>query len=148
MPIPAFTPDGLLPEGVYDCTVEELRRQFGSFQASDRRPKLFSQLEAFLAAARSSGLVLHVVIDGSFVTAESQPNDIDLILIVQGDYDFSADLLPSQYNVLSRTRVRKRYGFDLVAVRDGTQELDEAVAFFERVRGKPGLRKGILKLTL
>ncbi len=35
IPIPAFTPDGLLPEGIYDCTVEELRRQFGSFQVTD-----------------------------------------------------------------------------------------------------------------
>jgi hypothetical protein len=148
MPIPAFTSDGLLPEGVYDCTVEELRRQFGSFQVSDRRPKLFSQLEAFLAAARSSGLVRHVVIDGSFVTAESKPNDIDLIVIIRADYDFGADLLPSQYNVLSKTRVRKRFGFDLVTVREDTSELDEAIAFFERVRGKPALRKGILKLTL
>jgi len=88
------------------------------------------------------------VIDGSFVTAETDPNDIDLIAIIQRDYDFSADLLPSQYNVVSKTRVRKRFGFDLVAVREDTTELDDAVAFFEQVRGKPGLRKGILKLTL
>ena len=44
--------------------------------------------------------------------------------------------------------VRKRFGFDMVAVRENTAELDEAVAFFKQVRGKPGLRKGILRLTL
>ena len=88
------------------------------------------------------------MIDGSFVTAQSHPNDIDLILTIAEDYDFAADLLPSQYNVLSKTRVRKRFGFDLVAVRENTAELDEAVVFFEQVRGKPTVRKGILKLTL
>ena len=88
------------------------------------------------------------MIDGSFVTAEPEPNDIDLIVIIQGDYDFAVDLLPSQYNVVSKTRVRKRFGFDLVAVRENTAELDDAVAFFQQVRGRPGLRKGILKLTL
>src|SRR5712692_5514308 len=128
MPIPTFTAHGLLPEGVHDCTVEELRHYFGSFQVSDRRPKLFAQLEVFLAEVRASGLVRHVVIDGSFVTAETQANDIDLILIVAGDYDFATELLPSQYNVLSKTRVRKRFGFDLVAVRESTAELDKALA--------------------
>lgn len=101
-----------------------------------------------MAEAKAAGLVRHIVIDGSFVTAEPKPNDIDLIVIVAADYDFSADLSPSQYNVLSKMRVRKRFGFDLVAVRESTGELDEAVAFFEQVRGKPSVRKGIVRLTI
>ena len=148
MPIPAFNPGGFLPEGVHECTVTEVQQRFGAFQASDRRPRLFEQLEAFLVAARESGLVRHVVIDGSFVTAEPGPNDIDLILIIAGDYDLAADLSPSQYNILSKTRVRKRFGFDLVAVRENSSELDEAVGFFEQVRGTPGVRKGIFKVSI
>ena len=44
MAIPALTRNGLLPAGVYDCTLEELRLRFGTFQGSDRRPQLFSRL--------------------------------------------------------------------------------------------------------
>jgi hypothetical protein len=69
---------------------------------------------------------------------------IDLILIIPSDHDFADDLLPSQYNILSKSRVRKRFRFDLVAVRENTAELDEAVTFFVQVRGKPDARKGIL----
>jgi len=148
MPIPPFSLGGVLPEGIHDCTFEELRRRFGSFQASDRRPKLFAKLESFFAEVRVSGLARYVLIDGSFATAKSQPNDIDLILIIAGDYDFATDLAPSQYNILSKTRVRKRFGFDLIAVRENTVELHEAVAFFEQVRGNSSGRKGILKLLV
>ena len=29
MPIPQFDPNGFLPEGVYECSLEELRERFG-----------------------------------------------------------------------------------------------------------------------
>jgi len=49
---------------------------------------------------------------------------------------------------VSSRSVRRRYGFDIVVVREYTVEYEEAVAFFQQVRGQPALRKGILKLTL
>ena len=106
------------------------------------------ELEAFVASATASGLVRQILVDGSFVTAEPNPNDIDLIVVVATDYDFTIDLLPSKYNVLSKKLVRRRFGFDMVAVRENTAELDDAVAFFEQVRGQPHMRKGVLRLTV
>jgi hypothetical protein len=41
MPIPDFTPDGFLPPGVHDCTLDELRVRFGVFRSNDRRPRLY-----------------------------------------------------------------------------------------------------------
>ena len=38
--IPAFIDYGYLPEGIYDCTMEEAAQRFGVFQSSDRRPQL------------------------------------------------------------------------------------------------------------
>jgi hypothetical protein len=109
---------------------------------------LISGLLDFLKEARESALVEAVFVDGSFVTASDVPNDIDLILVVKEDFNLTVDLLPTQYNVISRSRVRKRFGFDIVAVRAGTLEVDEAVAFFQQVRGRPDDRKGILRLTI
>jgi predicted nucleotidyltransferase len=93
-------------------------------------------------------LVRQVVIDGSFVTDEPKPNDVDLIIVIPADSELKRDLLPGEYNVLSKKRVRAQFGFDVVAVRENTVELDEAIAFFEQVRGRPNLRKGIIKLTI
>jgi hypothetical protein len=148
MPIPALNPDGLLPGGIHDCTLDELKVGFGSFQGNDRRPRLFAGLEIFLAEVRAAGLVRSILVDGSFVTSKADPNDIDLVVVVSSGHDFAADLLPSQYNLLSKFRVRKRFGFDMVAVREDTTGFDEAAAFFQQVRNRPHLRKGILRLNL
>ena len=93
-------------------------------------------------------MVRQVLVDGSFVTDEPKPNDIDLIIVIPADSDLTRDLLPAGYNVLSKKRVRAQFGFDMVAVRENTVELDEAIAFFEQVRERPDLHKGIIKLTI
>ena len=82
------------------------------------------------------------------MTSKPDPDDIDLVLVVDPNHDASADLLPAQYNVLSKKRVRDRFGFDIIAVREDTREYEEAVTFFQQVRGHPGWRKGILKVIL
>ena len=148
MPIPSLTADGFLPEGVHECSAEELHQRFGLFQQTDRRPKLFAQLQSYIVEAKASGLVRYLCIDGSFVTALPEPNDIDLILVVAPDHDLAVDLSPAQYNVVSRTRVRRLFGFDIVAAREGTSEVEESVSFFQEVRGRPDLRKGILRLLV
>jgi len=148
MPIPDFEPSGLLPLGLYDCSFEELKNRFGSFEQTDRRPLLFAKLEAFILAARGSGFERALVVNGSFVTSKPSPNDIDLIIVVAAEHDLRADLSPSAYNVVSKKRVQKRFGFDIVAVREGTAELDDAIAFFQQVRGEPNLHKALLRLRL
>jgi len=114
VPIPAFNEHGCLPEGVHDCDLAEIKLRFGSFQGSDRRAQLFAKLESFMAEAMAAGLVRTVLVDGSFVTAKPEPNDIDLILVVPANHDFAADLPPTEYGILSKRRVHRRYGLDLL----------------------------------
>ena len=78
MPIPALDPDGFLPVGVHDGTLDELKARFGSFQGSDRRPQLWARFVEFVNETRAVGLVRALLVDGSFVTAKPDPNDIDL----------------------------------------------------------------------
>lgn len=148
MPIPLLDRHGFLPAGVHDCTLDELKGRFGSFQISDQRPKLFQKFLALVAEAQAARFARCLLIDGSFVTAKPDPNDIDLVLVLPFAHDLIADLSPAQYNLVSKRRVQKRFGFDIVAVRENTVEYDEAVAFFEQVRHEPALHKGILRLSL
>jgi len=148
MPIPPLNQQGLLPVGVYDCTVEEIKARFGSFQASDRRPQLFEKLQTLISEAQSAGFARSLLIDGSFVTSKPDPNDVDLVLVLSPSHNVFTDLPPTQYNLVSKRRVRKRYGFDMVAVREDRPEYIEAVAFFQQVRYEPALRKGLLRLAL
>jgi hypothetical protein len=148
MPIPPLDEHGLLPPGVHHCTLEEIRARFGSFQESDRRPQLFARLTAFLSEAQAARLVASVVVDGSFVTAKPEPNDIDLIVVVAPGHSFAADLSPSEYAVLSKRRVHRRHGFDVLVARDDSEEYRRYVRFFQQIRFEPGRTKGILRLTL
>jgi len=148
MPIPVLDQDGLLPAGVHDCTLSEIRSRFGSFQKSDRRPRLFARLETFVAEAIAAGLIRVLIVDGSFVTEIPSPNDIDLIVVVESQHDFSADISPKAYNILSKNSVRRRFGFDLLVARENSVEYNDWVEFFQQVRLEPGRRKGILRLLL
>lgn len=146
MPIPAFDERGLLPGGVHDCTLDEIKAKFGSFKRSERRSGLFERLLAFSAEARSSGIVRSMIVNGSLVTAEPEPNDIDLIVVVRAEHDFLADLNPSAYNVLSKRRVQRRFGFDLLVAREHSVEYERWTEFFQQVRLEPERRKGILRV--
>ena len=48
--------------------------------------------------------------------------------------NFSGDLPPAHYNVLSQRRVQQRFGFDIVAAINEHETFDQAVAFFEWCR--------------
>ena len=148
MPIPNLEPSGFLPPGIHDCTLSELRERFGTFQGSDLRSKLFAKLEEFIAEAKRSGIVRGLIVNGSFVTAKLAPNDIDVIIVVAGTHDFAADLSPTEYNILSKQRVRRRFGFDLLVAREGSLEYSRWTEFFQQVRLEPGREKGILKVAL
>jgi uncharacterized protein DUF6932 len=128
--------------------MEEAAERFGTFQGSDRRPELWARFVEFFREVKECGLVQTVLMDGSFVTAEPIPNDIDLVLVVSADHDFEADFEPREYNVLSKRRVNRRFGFDLLVARADSEEYRRYVAFFQQVRLEPGGKKGILSIRL
>lgn len=148
MPIPHLNESGLLPEGIHDCALNDVQACFGNFQESDRRLQLWARLTRFLQEVRNCGLVRAVLLDGSFVTGKPNPNDIDLILVVPEDHDFAADLTPAEYSVVSKRRVFRRYGFDLLVAREHSEEYRRYLAFFQQVRLEPNMRKGIIRLVL
>jgi hypothetical protein len=146
--IPPFDENGCLPVGIYDCTVDEAGERFGSFQSSDRRPQLWAGFTMFMREVRACAFMEAVLLDGSFVTAVPEPNDIDLVLVVSRDHDFSADFRSSEYNVLSKRWVNRRFGFDLLVARADSEEYRRYVGFFQQVRLEPDRKKGILKIWL
>jgi hypothetical protein len=148
MPIPDFDSNGCLPHGIHDCVLSEIEERFGTFRTTDARRRLFDRLKSFVKELEGTGLVSFIIIDGSYVTQKHDPNDIDLILVLHSNHDFSAQLRPFEYNALSRRQVRRNYGFDILLAQEGRPELDEFVRFFAQVRGVPELSKGLLRVWL
>jgi len=141
MPIREFNQLGLLPEGIHDCDLTEAQNRFGSFQGTDRRPKMWAKFMDFVRLARTDRFIEELIIDGSFVTARPDPNDIDVIVVVPVGHDFGADLPQHQCEMIAAARVRRRFGFDIVVVKRGTENQAQAVEFFMQVRQQPGQKK-------
>ena len=148
MPIPALNEEGLLPAGLHECTLEELRVLFGRFQGNDVRGRLFAQLAGLMGELMRCELVAAVVVDGSFVTAKPAPNDIDLLFALKPGHDWTADLGAFDYRLVSRQALRRRFGFDVLVAVEGSAAYEDYIQFFTRVRSQPGARKGLLRIKL
>jgi len=148
MPLPALDPDGLLPAGVHEASLEEIGKRFGRFVETERRVQLQDALVRFTAEARATGLIAALIVNGSFMTGKAQPEDIDIIVVLRQGVDFTMEFKPHEYNVLSARRVKRRYPFDVRYATPEAGTLDPMIAFFAEVRGRPGLRKGMVKVTL
>jgi hypothetical protein len=144
--IPALTGEGVLPPGLHPCTVDDIDEQFGRFQSTERRIQLTQRLREFIDLARRMDVVVWIAVDGSYVTDKSDPNDIDLVIVLRSDHDYQAELSPAEYNMLSKRRVRAKFPFDILVAPDNSDLLREHLEFFQRTRdGRP---KGILKVAV
>ena len=133
---------------MHDCSLDEVRQTFGTFKSSDRRPNLFRKLEPFVSELRRRGTAKALVVNGSFATAKSDPNDIDLVLVLPQGHDFTGDVTPDEYNLLSKRWVRRTFGFDMFVAEDESQEYERYTRFFQDVRNQPGESKGVLRVEL
>jgi hypothetical protein len=154
--LPALTEHHLLPVGIHDLTLSQVESLFGGFQRSERRARLFAKLVEYLDELKSAGWNARVIVDGSFVMpAVDEPEDVDIILVLPEDWDMSSGIRPFEYNLIARRRTRRRFGFDVFAVRASSPEEQAMVTFFQQVNVKwsvllglpPGLGKGIVRIA-
>jgi hypothetical protein len=148
MAIPELNTEGLLPAGIHSSELPEIRQRFGSFNGSDRRAELFARLEQLARAMQTSKLFAELLIDGSFVTAKLLPNDVDVIAVLLPNHAFERDMPMSEYALVSRTLLRRRFGFDVMVAEQNSSLYKTYVEFFSRVRELPDHRKGLLRLAL
>jgi hypothetical protein len=148
MSIPPLSPQGFLPPGIHDASLDEIEARFGRFSSNERRVELFNKLRQYLAELSAWGHIKEVLIDGSFVSSKDCPNDIDMIVVYKEDFDIAAEVTPSEYNCLKSTRVRALYGFDVFAVLPGDVTYQKMKAFFEQDTAQAGLTKGLVRVAL
>jgi hypothetical protein len=86
--LPALTDDGDLPVGVHRATVQEVVERFGT--GSPQRQLVARRLERIYQVAHATGHVARCVLFGSFITAQPEPNDVDVFLLMEDSFDASA----------------------------------------------------------
>jgi hypothetical protein len=85
--LPDFLPDGNMPTGVYPVTMEEVANRFGHVNRT--RQILFQRLVRILSLAQGTQYLGRFVVFGSFVTAKSEPNDLDVFMLMDDGFDAS-----------------------------------------------------------
>jgi hypothetical protein len=141
--IPDFRPDGYLPEGVFKATEAELTFRFGA--ANRRRRYLITRVRHWIELARRIRAI-RLLIDGSFVTAKLEPNDVDAVILLPPDFEgqiaANVDAAIEFEEVLLTRRPE-----EIFAAED---ELDwnEWVEFFSQTREADSRRKGLVEIEL
>ncbi len=145
--IPHLTDFGYLPEGIHDCDLTELEKRFGSFLVSDHRPRLFEKLAELVKETTSTGLVLEIIVNGSFVTEKDAPNDIDLIIVLKPETLFTK-LSFSVANVLDISKLKKKYRFDFTIATQNGLAHQKMLEFFQMIRDNQTMKKSVVRLKI
>ena len=77
--IPPLNEGGRLPSGVHLASLREIDERFG--QSTEIRRAQMESLTWLVELARRAG-VLRLIVNGSFVTDEPEPNDVDCLLLI------------------------------------------------------------------
>ena len=98
--------------------------------------------------ARRTGYVRRFVIFGSYVTAKKEPNDVDVILVM--DDDFHLEDCPIELRGLFDHAVAQaRYGASIFWTRPGVligESVEEFIGYWQIKRGRE--RRGIVEVII
>ncbi len=141
--IPKFREDDYLPEGLYLASESEILFRFGT--STRRRRTLTLRLRRWIELTRMVG-GKRLLIDGSFVTAKAEPNDIDSVILLPSDFKYQIEqgfeaALELEDMILTRRPE------EIFAAEDDA-DWNEWVDFFSRTRETDGRRKGLVEVKL
>jgi hypothetical protein len=88
MALPACNDEGDLPPGVHRATLPEVLERFG--QGSVQRRAVADRLRRVYELVISTEKLARFVVFGSFVTAKDNPNDVDIILLMEDTFDLAS----------------------------------------------------------
>ncbi len=141
--IPDFRQDGYLPEGLHLASEAEVTFRFGSSNRVRRR--LVIRVRRWIELAREINAE-RLLIDGSFITAKAEPNDVDAVI-----------RLPSDFEEQVRQGLEAAIELEAVLLTRRPEELFAAedefdwndwIEFFSRTREADGRRKGLVEIAL
>jgi hypothetical protein len=155
MPVPAIIDGGVLPEGIHDASLDEVRSMFAS---SGERARLLDRFNQFLQRLGEFTPETQVTLylDGSFITTWEGCCDIDVIIEARDFEGVKSDYL----RMLVSQRVKREfldlYKVKLRVVVPGLVNARDYRQWYQNVKGEEAwrfgneinaLRKGIVRLT-
>ena len=140
--IPKFDDYGRLPEGIHDCTLQEIKTRFGW---NNHRQKLVDDLIDCVQNEIRPEFQEPVIVDGSFVTDKSKPVDIDVALDLRAAPD-DIKLQGLLFLLGNKGRINQKYGLDFWVNIPGLTE--DFSKFFQYLGNKNAKLKGLSPKSL
>ena len=130
---------------MHDATLSEVLARFG--QGSVQRCAVADRLTRLYQLAASTGQLARFVVFGSFVTAKAEPNDIDIILLMEDTFDL-ASVTGEAALVFQHLEAHARFGASVFWTRrSGAMGGERAMIEYWQVRRQGGQR-GIVEILL
>lgn len=143
MAIPPFNEKGLLPEGIYLCTLKEAQERFAT---SEHRANLWNQLIQVIGIMKKAELSGTLLIDGSYVTDKVIPGDIEIILDVRTEYPEKIGKALIFFNDF-HNRLKTNFGIDWYPNLPGGNDFSVFFQYTRTTEKTPvGTKKGILRI--
>ena len=143
MSLPEFNTEGDLPPGVYRATIAEILERFG--QGTLQRRVVADRLNRLYQLADTTGYLARFVVFGSFITAKSEPNDVDIILLMEDSFDL-ASVTGETALVFQHGEANARFGASVFwSCRSGALGGEQAMIEYWQVRREGGQR-GIVEI--
>ncbi len=145
MTLPLLLPNGYLPVGLHEATLDEIVTRFGTH--TPRRLALASRLQELLNLARATGKLRRVFIWGSFVTDKPFPGDLDVFLLMQEGFDREFTNLPPELRGLfDYARARLLFEADIFWATEaiGAEELASWLDIYQLSRDM--VQRGIVEV--
>jgi hypothetical protein len=144
MPLPEFTEFGDLPEGKHPASLAEVVARFGS--GTTQRTTVTARLQRIYQLAVGTGHLDRLLVFGSYVSNVSEPNDVDVILVMRND--FRSEDCPADSTVLfDHARANDELGASIFWVRPDMllgEPLEQFLAFWQIKRD--GRRRGVVEI--
>jgi hypothetical protein len=144
MPLPDLTPDGELPLGVHPTSLRDLLARFGG--GLPQRIAVAERLERIYHLAAATGHLGRFIVFGSFVTDEPEPNDVDVFLVMDDDFD-GESLVDEAAVLFDHSAAHGHFGASVFWVRRlatlGSEQ--SMVEYWQAKRG--GGKRGIVEIV-
>jgi len=140
----------LLEAGFHDMTLEDVSALCVTPFTNNRRGHLFQNLITLLNRLSSLGLKASAWIDGSFVTEKPEPDDIDLVLILNSENLEALDSIIAEQILSELKGAKVRYKCDTYWTTD-SQDNIEGRAYWRGLFGffrDESTPKGIVRVEL
>jgi hypothetical protein len=142
--LPDFNEHGDLPVDVHTATLEEVLVRFA--QSNAQRVAVGQRLSRIHQLATETGHVLRFVVFGSFITAKPAPNDVDVFIVMDDDFDYSQTQGETRL-LFEHGTAQSHFGASVFWLRQLAAYNGEDAAINDWKIKRDGTERGIVEIT-